>query len=128
MKKAIYTFGLVLATLISYGQSKDIYMSPTADKLVTLSSSGVMVTFQNAEYDYVEDIESVVLGSVPTAIKVLQKALDGLSDSGDNINDYGSFYTADFGYSDVILNRNSGNEYTILTKSEIKLILSKLKS
>ena len=129
MKKAIFTLALIFSAMVSYGQSQEIYVSPEADKLVTKSSSGVMLTFQNDKYDYVQDIESIVIGSVSKTIQVLEAALKGLSDDGDNIVEYGSFYTADFGFTNgVIFNRNAGDEYTVLTPSEIKLILQKLKS
>jgi len=129
MKKTLFAIAMTLATFISYGQSKDIYVSDDYNKMVSVSEYGVMLTFQNEKYDYVQDIEAVILGSVPKTIEILKAALKGLTDPDNNLVDYGEFYITDFGYKDmVIINRNEGNEYTILSPSEIKLIINRLQS
>ena len=128
LKITLTAIAFLFITITASAQSTELYASPTADKLITKTNYGVMITFQNKQYKYVQDYESVVFGSVSTTIKVLELALNGLTDEDDNLNDYNSFYTADFGSTTgVYVNNNSNNKYTILSRNEITLILNKLR-
>lgn len=128
MKNILFSIAMVFSTIISYGQSKEVYVSPEVDKLVTVGESGsVILSFQNRKYEYVQDLESCVLGSVPKTIQILQKALEGLNDNEKDEQVFSSFDIMDFGSKAGVV-VSVGSKYTILTPKELKTIITNLKS
>ena len=128
MKKAIFTLALIFTAMVSYGQNKEVYVSPEVDKLVSVNDKGtVYFSFQNRKYKYVQDLESCVLGSVSQTITILETALKGLNDNVKDEQTFSGYDISDFGLKAGIV-VTVGDKYTILEPKEIQTIINNLRS
>ena len=75
MKKALFTLGLILTTMISYGQSF-VWSDAEMDKNLVKSETSVSFYFQNMKYKALEDMGLVILGTTnPAAEQLIDKML-----------------------------------------------------